>query len=49
MRLHREALDKCTSAVHQQQEWQKELVEVLKEQNKVISILAKKLYEAGQE
>ena len=42
MRLMREAVDKCTSAVHQQQEWQKEVVEL-------ISILAKKLSEAGQE
>ena len=42
MRLQREAVDKCTSAVHQQQEWQKEVVEL-------ISILAKKLSEAGQE
>ena len=48
MRLQREAVDKCTSAVHQQQEWQKEVVEVLKEQNKLISVLAKKLSEAGQ-
>ena len=49
MRLQREAVDKCTSAIHQQQEWQKEVVEVLKEQNKLISVLAKKLSEAGQE
>ena len=49
MRLMREAVDKCTSAVHQQQEWQQEVVEVLKEQNKLISILTKKLSEAGQE
>ena len=48
MRLQREAVDKCTSAIHQQQEWQKEVVEVLKEQNKLISVLAKKLSEAGQ-
>ena len=48
MRLQREAVDKCTSAVHQQQEWQKEVVELLKEQNKLISVLAKKLSEAGQ-
>ena len=49
MRLMREAVDKCTSAVHQQQEWQKEVAEVLKEQNKMISVLAKKLSGAGQE
>ena len=49
MRLMREAVGKCTSAVHQQQEWQKEVVEVLKEQNKMISVLAKKLSGAGQE
>ena len=49
MKLHREAVDKCSSAVQQQQEWQQQLVEVLKEQNKLISILVKKLSEAGQE
>ena len=47
--MMREAVDKCSSAVQQQQEWQKEVVEVLKEQNKLISILVKKLSEAGQE
>ena len=49
MRLMREAVDKCSSAVQQLQEWQKEVVEVLKEQNKLILVLAKKLSEAGQE
>jgi len=37
----RKMLEQCTSAIQQQQDWQKEVVGMLKQQNQLISLLAR--------
>jgi len=45
----RKMLEQCTSAIQQQQDWQMEVTGMLKQQNKLISLLARNSSETEQE
>jgi len=45
----RKMLEQCTSAIQQQQDWQKEVVGMFKQQNQLISLLARNSSVADQE
>ena len=42
-------LEQCSSAVQQQQDWQKEVVGMLKQQNQLISLLARNSSDAKEQ
>jgi len=47
--LRRQMLEQCTSAIQQQQNWQKEVVGMFKQQNQLISLLARNSSGTNQE